>query len=77
MGFSFPLGKVITLEEKVSQLREGEFKLRKVHTQELAQMQQRLRSELEAERGRLLNQIRELTRLKEEASAEVRICTCM
>jgi len=56
------------------QKHEVEQELRQTHVVELAELQRKMRGQLEAERERLLNQIRELTRMKEEANAKVCLC---
>jgi len=56
------------------QKHEVEQELRQTHVVELAELQRKMRGQLEAERERLLNQIRELTRMKVEANAKVCLC---
>ena len=45
--------------------------LLKDHAEEVTQVKKQMRQQLESERKRLLNQIRELTIIKEQANAEV------
>ena len=59
------------LERTVKQLQQSISSLKLKHTEELTALRQRMRSELETERERLLNQIRQQTKLKEEVSAKV------
>ena len=67
----YSTAKVSELEDHLFQKQEMERELRQTHVVELAEMQQKMRRQLEAERERLLNQIRELTRMKEDANAKV------
>ena len=55
----------------MSQLQQSEAGLRVRHTEELTSLQRRMHAELEKERARLLNQLRQLTKIKEKANAEV------
>ena len=55
----------------MAEQRENELTLRETHSRELAEVRRQARQELEGERERLLNQIRELIKLKEEANARV------
>ena len=46
--------------------------LKAYHTEEMTKLKKEKRQELEIERQRLLNQIREVTKLKQEVYAKVR-----
>ena len=59
------------LERTIQQLQQSMSSLKLKHTEELTELRQRMRKELETERERLLNQIRQQTKLKEEVSAKV------
>ena len=59
------------LERTIQQLQQSKSSLKLKHTEELTELRQRMRKELETERERLLNQIRQQTKLKEEVSAKV------
>lgn len=63
--------KVFELEEQLFQQEAVEQELRQAHVVELAEVQQKMRRQLEEEKQILLKQIRELTRLKEEAHTKV------
>lgn len=63
--------KVFELEEQLFQQEAVEQELRQAHVVELAEVQQKMRGQLEEEKQILLKQIRELTRLKEEAHTKV------
>lgn len=63
--------KVFELEEQLFQQEAVEQELRQAHVVELAEVQQKMRGQLEEEKQILLKQIRELTWLKEEAHTKV------
>lgn len=63
--------KAFELEEQLFQQEAVEQELRQAHVAELAEVQQKMRGQLEEEKHILLKQIRELTRLKEEAHTKV------
>ena len=63
--------KVFELEEQLFQQQAVEQELRQAHVAELAEVQQKMRVQMEEEKQNFLQQIRELTRLKEEAYAKV------
>ena len=60
-----------TLEESTEREQQAMATLRQKHAEEVSQMEKEMREELNLERERLLNQIRELTIMKQHASAEV------
>ena len=63
--------KVFELEEQLFQQQAVEQELRQAHVAELAEVQQKMRVQMEEEKQNFLQQIRELTRLKEDAYAKV------
>ena len=63
--------KVFELEEQLFQQQAVEQELRQAHVAELAEVQQKMKVQMEEEKQNFLQQIRELTRLKEDAYAKV------
>jgi len=59
------------MEELVNGVQQTMAEQKLQHTEELTNLRRRMRAELETERQRLLNQIREQTKLKAEVSAKV------
>lgn len=64
-------GRVKSLENVVEDQKIKSIQLSKTHAEELSQVKMVMSKKLDDERTRLLNQIRELTRMKEQAGAEV------
>ena len=53
----------MALEDELAEMRRREAAMKEAHRNELVELQQRLRAELDQERERLLSQIRELARM--------------
>jgi F0F1-type ATP synthase membrane subunit b/b' len=66
---------VKTLEESFEREQQTVAKLHQKHAEELNHMEKEMREQLNSERERLLNQIRELTVMKKHATTEVCIQT--
>lgn len=71
---SFFAVQLKTFEESVEREQQMTAELCHRHAEEVNQMKREIREQFNAERERLLNQIRELTVMKENTSAEVRMC---
>lgn len=63
---------ILHLKKSIEVLQQDISNLKVSHTEEMSQLKKEKREELEVERQRLLNQIWEVTKLKQEASAKVR-----
>lgn len=64
-----------TSEESVEREQEMTAELCQKHAEEVNHIKREMREQLNVERERLLNQIRELTVMKEHASVEVKTCS--
>lgn len=67
--------EMAVLRNKLSEMQAKEANLRETHRTEMLELQQRLQAEMDSERERLLNQIRELAKLRKESPAsQLEVC---
>lgn len=69
--YLFLVETIVNLEKTIEELQRSMLVLKSAHTEEIGKLKKEKRDELERERQRLQNQIREITMLKHEVSAKV------
>jgi len=65
------LGAVTSLKKRIEEHNLEIIQLKREHTNELSKLKTEMREKHEADRSRLLNQIRELTKMIEQNNAKV------
>ena len=68
---TFTLGIVTSLKKYIEEQSLASIQLKREHTNEVTRIRKEMEQKQERERERLLNQIRELTKMKEQKNAKV------